>query len=98
MLGAFGASAVFLASYVLYHYHAGSRPFTGQGWIRPVYFFVLVTHVVLAAAILPMALTTIWRAVTGRFDRHVRLARWTLPVWLYVSLTGVLIFWMLHRW
>jgi putative membrane protein len=97
MLAAFAVSALFLASYVLYHYHAGSRPFTGQGWIRPVYFFVLVTHVVLAAAILPLALTTIWRAATGRFDRHVRLARWTLPVWLYVSLTGVLIYWLLYR-
>ena len=97
MLGAFAVSALFLASYVVYHYHAGSRPFTGQGWIRPVYFLVLVTHVVLAAAILPLALTTIWRAAAGRFDRHVRLARWTLPVWLYVSLSGVAIYWMLYR-
>lgn len=96
MLAAFAVSTLFLISYVVYHYHAGSRPFTGQGWIRPVYFALLVTHVVLAAAIVPMALTTIWGAATARFDRHVRIARWTLPVWLYVSVTGVVIFWMLY--
>jgi len=97
MLGALAVSTLFLASYLVYHYHAGSRPFTGQGWIRPVYFLVLVTHVVLAAGIVPLALATVWRAATGRFDRHVRLARWTLPIWLYVSVTGVLIYWMLYR-
>lgn len=97
MLAAFSVSALFLASYVLYHYHAGSRPFAGQGWVRAVYFVLLVSHVVLAAVILPLALTTIWRAATGRFDRHVRLARWTLPIWLYVSLSGVAIYWMLYR-
>jgi putative membrane protein len=101
MLGAFGVSTLFLLSYVTYHYYAGSRPFTGQGWIRPVYFTVLVTHVVLAAAVVPLALTTIhrgWRAgFDGRFDRHVRIARWTLPIWLYVSITGVLVYWLLHH-
>lgn len=97
MLGAFGVSTLFLVSYVVYHWHAGSRPFTGQGWIRPVYFTLLVTHIVLAAAIVPLALTTIWRGATAQLSRHVRIARWTLPVWLYVSVTGVVIFWMLYR-
>jgi putative membrane protein len=97
MLAAFGVSALFLASYVIYHYHAGSRPFGGQGWVRPVYFGLLITHIVLAAAIVPLALTTIWQALTGRFARHRRLARWTLPLWLYVSVTGVIIYWMLYR-
>jgi putative membrane protein len=100
MLGAFAVSTLFLLSYVTYHYHAGSRPFTGQGWIRPVYFTVLVTHIILAAAIVPLALTTIyrgWRAgLDGRFERHVRIARWTLPIWLYVSITGVLVYWLLY--
>ena len=100
MLGAFAVSTLFLLSYVTYHYYAGSRPFTGQGWIRPVYFTVLVTHIVLAAAIVPLALTTIyrgWRAgFDGRFDRHVRIARWTLPIWLYVSITGVLVYVLLY--
>lgn len=97
MLSAFGVSTLFLASYVLYHYYAGSRPFTGEGWIRPVYFALLLSHIVLAVAIVPLALTTIYRALTGQFARHRRIARWTLPVWLYVSVTGVLIYWMLHR-
>jgi putative membrane protein len=98
MLSAFGLSVLFLISYVVYHFHAGSRSFTGQGWIRPVYFVLLLTHVVLAAVIVPLALTTIWRALTGRFDRHRAIARWTLPIWLYVSVTGVVIYWMLYRW
>jgi len=97
MLSAFGLSILFLISYVVYHFHAGSRPFTGQGWIRPVYFVLLLTHVVLAAVIVPLALTTIWRALSGRFDRHRTIARWTLPIWLYVSVTGVVIYWMLYR-
>jgi putative membrane protein len=97
MLTAFAVSTLFLGSYVIYHYYAGSRPFGGQGWVRPVYFTLLVSHVVLAAAIVPLALTTIYRALTARFDRHVRLARWTLPIWLYVSVTGVCIYWMLYR-
>ena len=97
MLSAFGLSILFLISYVVYHFHAGSRPFAGQGWIRPVYFVLLLTHVVLAAVIVPLALTTIWRALSGRFDRHRAIARWTLPIWLYVSVTGVVIYWMLYR-
>lgn len=97
MLSAFGVSALFLVSYVVYHYHAGSRPFGGQGVIRPVYFVLLITHIVLAAAITPLALLTIYRALSGQLGRHARLARWTLPLWLYVSVTGVLIYWMLYR-
>ena len=102
MLGAFTVSTLFLLSYVTYHYHAGSRPFAGHGWIRPVYFTLLITHVLLAAAIVPLALTTIyhgWRGVAGRgaLARHVRVARWTLPIWLYVSVSGVLVYVLLYR-
>ena len=97
MLGALTASALFLISYVTYHYNAGSRPFPGQGAIRYVYFAILITHVVLAAAILPLALTTTARGLWSQFDRHVRIARWTLPIWLYVSVTGVVIYVMLYQ-
>ncbi len=101
MLAAFAVSALFLLSYVTYHYHAGSRPFAGQGWIRPVYFTLLITHILLAAAIVPLALTTIyhgWRGVLGRgaLARHVRVARWALPLWLYVSVSGVLVYVLLY--
>ena len=91
------SSALFLVSYVLYHANAGSRPFPGTGIARPVYFTILITHVVLAAVILPMAILTLTRALRRRFDAHVRIARWTLPLWLYVSVTGVVIYWMLYR-
>ena len=97
ILAAFVVSTLFLVSYVTYHYHAGSRPFTGQGWIRPVYFALLITHIVLAAVILPFILTTLYRAARGMFDRHVRIARVTLPLWLYVSVTGVLVYLMLYQ-
>jgi putative membrane protein len=97
MLLAFGLSALFLVSYVAYHAQAGSRPFTGQGWIRPLYFALLLSHIVLAAVILPFALTTLYRAWRLDFVRHVRVARWTLPVWLYVSVTGVIVYWMLYH-
>lgn len=96
MLAAFGMSTLFLISYVIYHANAGSRPFPGQGPIRVVYFVILFTHVVLAAAILPMALLTLSRALRERFDLHVPIARWTLPIWLYVSVTGVIIYLMLY--
>lgn len=97
MLGAFSVSVLFLVSYVVYHALAGSRPFAGQGWIRPVYFGVLITHVVLAAAMVPFVLTTLYRALGGDFARHARLARITLPVWLYVSVTGVAVYVILYR-
>lgn len=97
MLAALGTSAIFLVSYVIYHASAGSRPFPGQGSIRVIYFGILITHVVLAAAILPLALTTAARGLSAQYGRHVRIARWTLPLWMYVSITGVVIYLMLYR-
>ena len=97
MLAAFTASTLFLISYLVYHANVGSRPFPGQGPIRTVYFAILISHVVLAAVILPMALITLWRALSERFDRHRRIARWTLPLWLYVSVTGVIVYLMLYQ-
>jgi putative membrane protein len=98
MLGAFCVSVLFLLSYVTYHALAGSRPFAGQGWARWVYFPILSTHVVLAAAMVPFVLTTLYRALGADFARHARLARFTLPVWLYVSVTGVVVYCMLYLW
>ena len=97
MLAALGTSAVFLVSYLIYHFNVGSRPFPGQGAMRTLYFAILITHVVLAAAILPLALVTAARGLAGRYQRHVRIARWTLPLWLYVSITGVVIYLMLYQ-
>jgi uncharacterized membrane protein YozB (DUF420 family) len=97
MLAALTTSALFLISYVVYHLNAGSRPFEGQGVVRLIYFAILITHVILAAAILPLALTTAARGLLGQYDRHVRIARWTLPLWLYVSVTGVVIYLMLYQ-
>jgi uncharacterized membrane protein YozB (DUF420 family) len=97
MLGAFVMSALFLISYVVYHANVGSVPYRGQGAIRMVYFAILITHVILAAAILPLAIVTLSRALSRRFDRHRRIARWTLPIWLYVSVTGVVIYVMLYQ-
>ena len=97
MLAALTTSALFLVSYVIYHINAGSRPFPGTGPIRFVYLAILITHIILAAVILPMALVTAARGLAARYDRHVRIARWTLPIWLYVSVTGVVIYLMLYR-
>ena len=97
MGSAFVTSMVFLISYLTYHYHVGSRPFGGQGAIRAVYFTILISHTILAVTIVPLALVTVSRALRGRFDRHVRIARWTLPLWLYVSVTGVIVYLMLYR-
>ena len=97
MLSAFAASALFLTSYLVYHANVGSVPFGGQGAVRIAYFAILISHVVLAAVILPLALVTLSRALSRRFDRHRALARWTLPIWLYVSVTGVVIYLMLYR-
>jgi uncharacterized membrane protein YozB (DUF420 family) len=97
MLAAFTMSALFLISYVIYHANVGSVPFQGQGTIRVVYFAILITHIILAALILPLALMTLSRALSQRFDRHRTIARWTLPIWLYVSVTGVVIYVMLYR-
>ena len=97
MIAALVSSALFLTSYVIYHLHTGSRPFAGQGAIRVIYFAILLTHVVLAAVIVPLALVTATRGLRSQFDRHVRIARWTLPLWLYVSVTGVVIYVMLYQ-
>lgn len=91
-------TVVFLGSYVYYHYHVGSMPFRGEGWVRPVYFAVLLSHTVLAAFVAPLAGSLFFLAARRSFDRHRRIARWTLPLWLYVSLTGVLIYFMLYVW
>ena len=97
MIAAFVVSTLFLISYLTYHAQAGSTPFTRQGWIRPVYYAILIPHIILAALILPLALRTLYLAWRKRFDKHRRIARWTLPVWLYVSVTGVLIYLMLYH-
>jgi len=97
MLAALTVSAAFLVSYVTYHAEAGSVPYQGRGIIRVAYFTILITHVVLAATVLPLALVTAARGLRGRFDRHVRIARWTFPVWMYVSVTRVVIYLMLYR-
>ena len=97
MIGALVMSALFLTSYVIYHLNVGSVPFRGTGWIRTVYFAVLIPHVILAAAIVPLVLITVSRALSKRFDRHRVIARWTLPLWLYVSITGVIVYLMLYQ-
>jgi len=97
MLAALACSALFLASYLVYHANVGSRPYIGTGLLRPVYFLVLITHVVLAAAIVPLVVVTVARAWRGRFAAHRTVARWTLPLWLYVSVTGVVVYVMLYR-
>jgi uncharacterized membrane protein YozB (DUF420 family) len=98
MLTAVVTSSLFLISYLYYHYHVGSVRFQGTGWSRPVYFTILISHVVLAAAIVPLVIITLTRALRDRFDRHRAIARWTFPLWLYVSVTGVLVYFMLYRW
>ena len=97
MLAAFATSALFLASYLVYHFNVGSVAFTGQGTIRTVYFTILISHIILAIAILPMAIVTLLRALRGQFESHRRLAKWTVPLWLYVSVTGVVVYWMLYQ-
>jgi uncharacterized membrane protein YozB (DUF420 family) len=97
MIAAFATSVLFLISYVIYHAHAGSRPFPGRGLIRAVYFTILISHVVLAAVVPALAAVTLWRGLAGRFERHVALARWTLPIWLYVSVTGIIVYVMLYQ-
>ena len=97
MLSAFATSCVFLVSYLTLRYYAGMTRFAGHGWIRPVYFSILISHTILAAVIVPLALITASWGLAGRYDRHVRIARWTLPIWLYVSATGVLVYWVLFQ-
>jgi len=97
MIAALVCSAGFLTSYLVYHYQVGSVRFQGTGLVRTVYFSVLITHTVLAAAVPVLAVITVLRAVKGRFAKHRAIARWTLPIWLYVSVTGVVVYWMLYR-
>jgi uncharacterized membrane protein YozB (DUF420 family) len=97
MISALVVSCLFLISYVVYHAQYGSMRFKGQGFVRPLYFSILITHVVLAAAIVPLVTITLRRALRGDFIRHRRIARWTYPLWLYVSVTGVVVYLMLYR-
>ena len=97
MLAALTSSALFLTCYVIYHANTGSRPFPGTGVARLVYFTILISHVLLAVTILPLALMTASRGLRAQYERHVRIARWTLPLWLYVSVTGVVIYLMLYQ-
>ena len=97
MVGALLVSTLFFISYLYYHYHHGATPFPGTGWVRTLYFSILIPHTILAVATVPLALTTVYRAWRGRFDRHKRIARWTLPLWLFVCVTGVVVYWMLYH-
>jgi protein SCO1 len=98
MITALVTSSLFLTSYLYYHYHVGSVRFQGQGFWRPVYFTILVSHTILAAVIVPLIIITLVRALRERYDRHRAIARWTFPLWLYVSVTGVIVYFMLYQW
>ena len=98
MISAVVTSTFFLISYLYYHAHVGSVRFQGTGWSRPVYFTLLISHVTLAVVIVPLVIITLIRALRERFDRHRAIARWTFPLWLYVSVTGVLVYFMLYHW
>jgi uncharacterized membrane protein YozB (DUF420 family) len=97
MLAALCTSALFLVSYLIYHFEVGAVRFQGQGWIRILYFTILISHTFLAAALVPLVIVTVVRALRRRFDRHRAIARWTLPIWFYVSVTGVIVYWMLYQ-
>jgi uncharacterized membrane protein YozB (DUF420 family) len=97
MIAAFCTSILFLISYLTYHAHVGSKHFTGQGTIRTVYFTILITHTILAVTIVPLVLITLSRALSSKFDRHRAIARWTFPLWMYVSVTGVVVYFMLYQ-
>ena len=97
MIAAVAASSLFLTSYLYYHAHVGSVRFPGQGWVRPVYFTLLISHTLLAAAVVPLVLLALSAGLRGRFDRHRRIARWAYPIWLYVSVTGVFVYLMLYQ-
>ena len=97
MVSAYALSALFLTSYLIFHYEVGDVLFTGTGWIRPVYFAILIPHVILAVTILPLALTTLYFGLKSNFTRHRRIARWTWPLWIYVSVTGVIVYLMLYQ-
>lgn len=97
MIAAVCTSSLFLISYLYYHGHVGSVRFLGTGWVRPLYFAILVSHTALAAIVVPMILITLVRGLKGNFDRHRAIARWTYPIWLYVSITGVVVYFMLYH-
>ncbi len=97
MLSAFGVSILFLIFYLIYHYHVGDVRFQGTGWIRPVYFTMLISHIALALVVVPLAIVTLRRGLASRFDPHRRIARWTWPIWMYVSVTGVLVYVMVYH-
>ena len=97
MIAALVTSSAFLVSYLYYHAHVGSVHFQGQGWSRPLYFSILISHTILAAVVVPMVIITLSRALRERFDRHRAIARWTFPVWMYVSVTGVIVYVMLYH-
>ena len=100
MLSALAVSAIFLSSYLYYHFvvkNGRPTPFQGVGWVRGVYFTILLTHTILAIVVAPLALTTAYFGLRNKLLRHMKLARWTLPIWLYVSITGVIVYWMLYR-
>ncbi len=97
MTAALISSSIFLTSYLYFHYHVGSVHFQGRGWSRPVYFTILISHVILAAVIVPLIIITLVRALRERFDKHAAIARWTYPLWLYVSVTGVIVYFMLYH-
>ena len=97
MIAAFATSSLFLVCYVVYHAQVGSVRFTRQGFVRPLYFTILITHVTLAAAVLPLAVVTLSRGLKRRFPQHRRVARWTFPIWMYVSVTGVLVYVLLYQ-
>ena len=95
MISAFVTSALFLVSYIVYHHFVGDTPFTGQGFIRPVYFFILISHIVLSIFVVPLVLSSFLFAFSGKFNTHRKVSKWTFPIWLYVSVTGVMVFFML---
>ena len=95
MISAFITSALFLVSYIVYHHFVGDTPFTGQGFIRPVYFFILTSHIVLSIFVVPLVLSSFLFAFSGKFSTHRKVSKWTFPIWLYVSVTGVMVFFML---
>jgi putative membrane protein len=96
-VSAFVTSTVFLASYLTYHYYHGATRFPGRGMARPLYFTILISHTILAIAVVPLILVTLYRATRGDFERHRKIARWTLPIWLYVSITGVVVYLFLYQ-
>lgn len=95
MISAFITSALFLVSYIIYHHFIGDTPFTSQGFVRPIYFFILISHIVLSIFVVPLVLTSFFFAFSGNFSTHRKISKWTFPIWLYVSVTGVLVFFML---